>query len=250
VVDAFEGLKTRNHYEVLGLGRTATEAEVKDAYFRLAKRFHPDAHHGESLGDLRDELEAVFIRLGDAYDVLRDPRRRADYEQRLGRVRPGAADATAPTPEPTPARDPEAEAQAAEIALRRAAKLFETEKYWDAIQLLEPAIETLPPKSRTRARVLLARCNLKNPNWVKRAEEILLTTTREDPRAADAWALLGQVYADKGLATRARSMFRRVLELDPEHEGASRFIQTAAPEDKEPPPEPPSGLLRKLFRKP
>ena len=252
ILDAFEGLKTRNHYEILGLPRAASETDVKDSYFRLAKRFHPDAHHGESLGDLRDELEAVFIRLGEAYEVLRDARRRADYEQRLGRPRapgePAGPGPVAPADNP-PARDLEAEARAAEEALRRAAKLYEAEKYWDAIQLLEPAIEALPPKLRTRARVLLARCNLKNPKWVRRAEDVLLATTREDPKAVDAWALLGQVYADKGLASRAQSMFRKVLELKPDHEEALQVLGTAAPETPEA-PEPAPGLLRKLFRKP
>jgi tetratricopeptide (TPR) repeat protein len=252
IKDAFEGLKTRNHYEVLGLPRAASETDVKDSYFRLAKRFHPDAHHGESLGDLRDELEAVFIRLGEAYEVLRDARRRADYEQRLGRPRapgePAGPGPVAPADSP-PGRDLEGEARAAEEALRRAAKLYEAEKYWDAIQLLEPAIEALPPKLKTRARVLLARCNLKNPKWVRRAEDALLATTREDPKAVDAWALLGQVYADKGLASRAQSMFRKVLELKPDHEEALQFLGTAAPETPEA-PEPAPGLLRKLFRKP
>ncbi|MFN8096116.1 MAG: DnaJ domain-containing protein [Vicinamibacteria bacterium] len=181
---------------MLGVSRAASEAEVKDAYFRLAKRFHPDAHHGESLGDLRDALEAVFIRLGEAYETLRDPRRRAEYEQRLGRAKatgpaPGAARADVPPPAPAPPPDPEAEAAQAEYDLHRAMKLYEMEKYWDAIQLLEPAIDKLAPRLRTRARVLLARCDLKNPKWTKRAEEILLDTTREDPKATDAWALLG-----------------------------------------------------------
>src|SRR5439155_13050046 len=63
ILDAHEGLKRRNHFEVLGLARSATEVQVKEAYFRLARSFHPDVHHGASLGDLRDKLEAVFIRL-------------------------------------------------------------------------------------------------------------------------------------------------------------------------------------------
>ena len=55
--EAWEGRKSRNHFEVLGLERSATASEVKEAYFRLAKRFHPDVHHGAHLGDLRDKLE-------------------------------------------------------------------------------------------------------------------------------------------------------------------------------------------------
>jgi tetratricopeptide (TPR) repeat protein len=235
---------------------------VKDAYFRLAKRFHPDVHHGASLGDLRDELEAVFIRLGEAYDVLRDPRKRADYEERLGRSRPkpaagggeiagdhGGGPEPAP-PEPPP--DPEEAARRAEDAVRRAAKLFEQEKYWDAIQLLEPAVDVVAGKSRLRARVLLARCYIRNPKWAKSAEATLIAATREEPKAVDPWALLGAIYAEKGLRTRATAMYRKVLELKADHEEAAQYLAQNAP-----PPEPPEdpgggeggGLLGRLFRK-
>ena len=260
ILEAWDGLKTRTHFEVLGLSRSVGEAEVKDAYFRLAKRFHPDVHHGASLGDLRDELEAVFIRLGEAYDVLRDPRKRADYEERLGRskpkpaARPRAAPRAGPEPAaPEPPRDPEEEARLAEEAIRRAAKLVEQEKYWDAIQLLEPAVEAVQGKPRLRARVLLARCYIRNPKWAKSAEAMLLAATREEPKAVEPWALLGAIYAEKRLRTRATAMYRKVLELKPDHEEAAQYLALNAP-----PPEPPEdegggegggGLLGRLFRK-
>ena len=261
ILEAWDGLKTRTHFEVLGLSRAVGEAEVKDAYFRLAKRFHPDVHHSASLGDLRDELEAVFIRLGEAYDVLRDPRKRADYEARLGRSKPKPAAAgpgPGPSPDPEPAapeppRDPEEEARLAEEAVHRAAKLVEQEKYWDAIQLLEPAVEALQGKPRLRARVLLARSYARNPKWAKSAEATLLAATREEPKAVEPWALLGAIYAEKGLRTRATAMYRKALELNPEHEAAAQYLAQHAP-----PPEPPEdegggegggGLLGRLFRK-
>jgi tetratricopeptide (TPR) repeat protein len=258
IMDAFEGLSTRTHFEVLGLPRSAKEADVKDAYFRLARRFHPDVHHGASLGDLRDALEAVFRRLGDAYDTLRDPRKRADYEMRLGRPRPAATGPASQDPgagvpgkaAPMPP-DTQMDAEAAERALRKAGKLAEEEKYWDAIQVLEPAVEVLTGKSRTRARLLLARCNLKNPKWARRAEELLQAAVREDAQSVDAWAALGAMYRANGLPTRALSMYRKALELKPDHEEALEYVATSAPEAKQPPPEPEGGgLFRKLFRKP
>jgi tetratricopeptide (TPR) repeat protein len=260
ILDAWEGLKTRNHFEVLGLSRAVGEAEVKDAYFRLAKRFHPDVHHGASLGDLRDELEAVFIRLGEAYEVLRDPRKRGDYEERLGRQRPrpsgpateaaGPGAPSAPEPPATePPRDPEEEARLAEESIRRAAKLYEQEKYWDAIQLLVPAIDAAQGKTRLRGQLTLSRCYAKNPKWAKEAEGVLLAATRESPQAVDAWALLGDLYAQKGLRTRAATMYRKAVELKPDHEEAAQYLAANAPEPEPPEDDDGGGLLGRLFKK-
>jgi tetratricopeptide (TPR) repeat protein len=272
IFETWEGLKTRNHFEVLELARSAGEAEVKEAYFRLAKRFHPDVHHGDSLGDLRDELEAVFIKLGEAYDVLRDPEKRRLYEERLGRSRPkpaasaGGSPAAGPSaagpsassprasspPEPAPAQpslDPEEQALRAEESIRRAAKLFEQEKYWDAIQLLdEPTLDAAQVKARLRGRLILAQCRAKNPKWAKDAESVLLTATREDPKAVEAWALLAEIYAQKGMRTRAVTMYRKVLELKPDHEDAARYVSANAPAP-EPAAEEGTGLLARLFRR-
>jgi tetratricopeptide (TPR) repeat protein len=256
ILEAHKDLKTRNHFEVLGLPRSAGEAEVKEAYFRLAKRFHPDVHHGDSLGDLRDELEKVFIRLGEAYDVLRDPDKRRDYEQRLGRPRPKPAETTVAQPaastaeaEPAPPPpDPEEQAAMAEQAIRRAVKLFEMEKYWDAIQLVDPALEAARGKVRVLGQLTLARCRAKNPKWAKEAETVLLAATREDPRAVEAWALLAELYAQRGMRNRALTMYRKVLELNPDHEDAVRYVAASAPDEDAPPGEG-SGLLGRLFRR-
>ena len=276
ILDAWEGLATRNHFEVLGLARNVGEVEVKEAYFRLAKRFHPDVHHGASLGDLREKLEAVFIRLGEAYDTLRDRGRRGDYEARLGRARPQAfADASgAAKPGPArpsepagaePERDKDEEARMAEQSLHRAAKLLEHAKAleqekpnepehqrltFDAIQLLEPAIERLgSSKQKLRAQTLLARGYSKNPKWLKRAEELLLTVTRAQPENAEAWALLGHIYSQRGIKSRALSMYKKALELKPDHEESVRFV--AENGGAEPPPGEAEGggLLGRFFKK-
>jgi tetratricopeptide (TPR) repeat protein len=218
----------------------------------------------------------VFIRLGEAYEVLRDARRRSDYEARLGRSRgpatpPGgvsaaAVAATSDTPQ-RPAgeavRDTEEDSRIAEDAIRRALKLFDRaeqhekgesgegggREYWDAIQLLEPVVGRAQGKLRTKGEVLLARCYLRNPKWARRAEELLLAVTRRDAGSPDAWALLGGIYADKGMLNRALTMYRKALELRPEHEEAARYVAThaAAEEPSARPPE--GGILRRLFRR-
>jgi len=273
ILDAWEGLAARTHFEVLGLARNVGETEVKEAYFRLAKRFHPDVHHGAQLGDLRDKLEAVFIRLGEAYDTLRDPKRRGDYEARLGRARPQPAGGSSPTPAggtpapapPPPPPDPEEEARLAEEALRKAAKLLEQAKTleqekpddhqhqrltYDAIQLLEPVLETATGKSRLRAQLLLARGYSKNPKWAKRAEELLLEASRENPKSIEPLALLGAIYAARGIKSRALSMYKKVLELKSDHEEAFKYVAENSSEEASPEePEGGGGLLGRLFRK-
>jgi tetratricopeptide (TPR) repeat protein len=175
----------------------------------------------------------------------------------------------APEPEPPePPRDPEEEARLAEEAVRRAAKLLdqaralEQEKpgepehqrlTYDAIQLLEPVIESGQGKTRLRAQILLARGYSKNPKWAKRAEELLLAASREAPQSPEPWAMLGAIYADKGLKTRATTMYRKVLELKPDHEEAASYLAQnappSAPPDDEGGGEGGGGLLGRLFRK-
>jgi len=68
----------RDFYDVLGVARDASDADIKKAYRRLAMEHHPDRNQGSS------DSEARFKEVTEAYEVLRDPRRRAEYD-RFGR---------------------------------------------------------------------------------------------------------------------------------------------------------------------
>jgi curved DNA-binding protein CbpA len=245
ILEAYESLRQRNHFEMLGLERGSNETQVKEAYFGLAKRFHPDVHHDPALADLRDKLEAVFIRLGEAYEVLRSPTARARYESNLPRV----ARPSAPV-EPPPALDPEVEERLAVDNLRKGERLLSDARYWDAIQLFENALPTLKPKQALRARLGIARAQLKNPKWLKRAEEGLLAIVRDEPVHLEAHYELAQLYRAQGLRNRALSHFRKVLEHRPDHEESRKAeaeLAFTAPEAPE--PESGGGLLKKLFGK-
>src|SRR5579859_5872494 len=67
-------MEYRDYYKVLSVARTATADEIKKAYRRLARKFHPDVSK-------ETNAEQKFKEVQEAYEVLKDPEKRAAYDQ-------------------------------------------------------------------------------------------------------------------------------------------------------------------------
>src|SRR5699024_8535402 len=67
-------MQYKDYYKILGVSRDADESDIKRAYRRLARKYHPDV-------STEDDAEARFREANEAYEVLKDPEKRAAYDQ-------------------------------------------------------------------------------------------------------------------------------------------------------------------------
>jgi len=73
-VRGFSSERKRDYYEVLGVPKSADQATMKKAYYQLAKKWHPDTNKDP-------DAQKRFSEISAAYDVLRDEKKRAQYDQ-------------------------------------------------------------------------------------------------------------------------------------------------------------------------
>ena len=74
-------MEYKDYYQIMGVARDASADDIKRAYRRLARKYHPDVSKEK-------DAEARFKEIGEAYEVLRDPEKRAAYDA-LGTRKPG-----------------------------------------------------------------------------------------------------------------------------------------------------------------
>ena len=125
-----------DHYAVLGVSEAATESEIKTAYLRVIKRFHPDRWHSRDHGTHRKRMEAIFSRATEAYEVLRHPTSKLEYDRSLYEVR-GIA-----RPSASPAAIPPPQAPAPPTSRPRAASVTELAKAVRLMDQLRPSSAT------------------------------------------------------------------------------------------------------------
>jgi len=187
-----------NYYAVLELGGACTTEQIRDAYYFLARRYHPDRFRSGDLADLIEPIETFFTRVTESYNTLVDPDRRAEYDEQLDQAK-------AATKGP-------ADQNAKELARQNylhARALLERGRYTDAVNSLKNAIK-LDVREPTY-HIEIGRLMSRNPRMRGEAEERLREAARLDPAMVDSYMALGELYEKMDRNGEAAGQFREVL---------------------------------------
>jgi hypothetical protein len=240
ILEIHGSLGQRDHFEVLGISPGALDADLRAAFARLARMLHPDACRDPILAEVVEQREAVFARVREAYEALRDPGQRAEYEAELRRRKPHANPPVGSDAEAQPGPESHHPNQPPDQAIASGEELIRDGQYGEAIQLIEGVLPRVEGALRVRAQLALAKASMKYPEWLRRAEAHLQEVLREDPAHVpdpvrlETYLLLGNIYKASDLPVRAAAMYRKALSVQPGNKHATREL--AALEGPAPPP--------------
>ncbi len=206
VMTTRENLATMTYYQILDLPKTATEEEIKKAYFNLARRFHPDRFDRKVQAAHRDLIDEVFDAITNAYRTLISRDKRRAYDSGAG------------------GREvPQDAVKTADIKFRQGKTLYAQERYDDAVSLLEEAVRLR--KNKGDFYLLLAMAESKIPAYRQKAEADFLKAIGLEPWNPEGYVGLGYLYKNEGLMTKAARQFQKAVEADPDHKLALQELE-------------------------
>jgi curved DNA-binding protein CbpA len=211
--ERYAKLKDQDHFEVLGVKRETTAAQIKVAYFQLARTFHPDAVPVDADPELKKLCADVFSRIGEAWSVLGEDAKRVKYLQDLESGGTAEVDVL--------------NILRAEETFQTATLLVKARKYDEAIAKLDEAIEGNPDEAefgiwRAWCEFLVAQDKKSKHGAAASAIEAGL---KRNPKCAPGYLFLGQMAKICGDLATAERHLRRGLAAVPEHADLQRELK-------------------------
>lgn len=208
-----ERVAAGDHFEALGVKREATAAQIKAAYFQLARSYHPDAGPADEPADLKKLRADIFARLGEAWGVLGDDAKRAEYLRELASGGPANVDISA--------------IFQAEELFRKATVLVRTRQYGKALETLQEAIQLNadePEFGVWQAWVEFLVSSERNRQHAASAA-VMEAALKKVPRCMPAYQFLAQMAKLQGDPDLAEKHLKRGLALEPDHVELARELK-------------------------
>jgi curved DNA-binding protein CbpA len=193
-----------DYYALLGVPRTASVSEIRQAYARLAREKHPDRFADPAQ---RAQAHEAFKEMTAAFNALSNEKSRREYDQSLERPKPAGPEEIA--------RD----------AFERGLGHLEAGQFHEAVELLRSAVHHAAGQARYHAALAIALA--RNPHWVREAIQEAEKAASLEPRAPGHQVLIAELLLGQGLKLRARRAAEAALKLSPNDARARRVLEEA-----------------------
>ncbi|HEY8227231.1 MAG TPA: DnaJ domain-containing protein [Pyrinomonadaceae bacterium] len=214
------------YYEVLGIANDASAVELKQTYYDLARRYHPDRFRRKRGITDHSQFESAFARITQAYETLREPASRSRYDSKLAALaRARSAQSSNQMSSGTASRATldAALGQRAENHFREGLSALKSGDLKAATSSFASAARAVPNDARYRA--FYGNALAENETNRRLAEAELQAAVKLEPENADYRIMLAQLYKTLGFSRRARAEAQRVLASSPSHQGALELLR-------------------------
>lgn len=210
------------HYELLNISHRSTAAEIKQAYFNLAKRFHPDLFHKQTDAETQHRIQHAFTEIAHAYEVLRVEETRKTYDFKLRKLLE-ELEKLSPEERAKPKVEQKTLTEASEI-FEHGFNLLMDDDFEGALPYIVRAVHLAPDNARYHAYYgkLLSMDN----NQRFKAEAELQTAIKLEADNPTFRIMLAEFFIHNNLLKRAEGELNRMLAVFPDNKEARALLDT------------------------
>ncbi len=206
------------YYDLLGVNGSSLSSQVKESFHRLARKFHPDRHMGQS--ELLGLLQDLMSQLTTAYKTLVDDKKRASYDKQIAEA--GAF---------TLGQNKTESEKTVDDCLARAKQCLRAHNFAGSILWLRKCVEIAPEVAKHQA--LLARSLAAVPQYRQEAVHHFEKAIELDGWNSSTYFQFGELYELMRLPWRSIPLYRKILEIDPQHNKALERLSKLQPKQED-----------------
>ena len=207
----YEGLEAKDHYEVLGVGKGSSNEQIRDAYYKLVKNYHPDVNPGAD-HDTRVKAEEIFTRITSAYETLSQNDKRVEYDSQE---------------ELADLKNQAKYIYEAEMAFKKGITLLIQRNYAEAEKNIREAVTMNPEEAAyvgahgwTRYLAAENKSSVLSES-IKTIEQAI----KMNGKIAENQYYLGSIYKNQNDLKNAEKCFQKAIEIEPDYIEAKRELR-------------------------